>query len=185
VKLIMIVGQAGSGKSTAGQILKKHNYIVLEAGDIIRERFAYEGIPGESILSFTERLFETEGYDLHVGRIANTLHNLEELDEVISFTVVIGLRTPLQLQNLSKLFSSAFTVAIYASPKTRFERVKERHRIDDPDGFVEFIRKDFRELAWGLDKVLYATDTYIINEGTLIEFERQLLSLPFLSVDFE
>lgn len=180
MKLIMIVGQAGAGKTTAGQMLKKHGYIVLETGDIIRERFAREGRAGETILSFSERLFQEEGCDLNVDRYARIIYTQALNDRNAKGGVIIGLRTPLQIMRLSGLFTETYTVAVYASVETRFSRVKGRRRSDDPVNLVEFIREDFRELAWGLDTVLYETKEYIFNESTLDELERQLLSLSFL-----
>jgi dephospho-CoA kinase len=180
VKLLMIVGQAGAGKSTVGEILKRHNYTVIEAGDIIRERFAREGMLDETILSFAERLLETEGYDLHVNRIVDILYNQTSSNRSAPFAVVVGLRTPLQIRRLSEYFAEAYAVAIYASAKMRFRRIKKRRRSDDPDSFIDFLREDFRELAWGLDKVLYEASYYIFNEGTLVKLEQQVFSLPFL-----
>lgn len=181
MKLIMIVGQAGAGKSTAAQFLKKHGCNILETGDIIRERFASESTPGETLLSFSERLFENEGYDLHVSRIARTLYDQALSDRIVSTAVVVGFRTALQVRRLSELFTEAYTLALYASVKTRFTRIKKRYREDDPQSFIEFLREDFRELAWGLDKVMYEAKYYVFNEGTVAALERQLRTLPFLS----
>lgn len=179
----MIVGQTGAGKSTVGQILQKHNHIVLEAGDITRERFANESTPSESLFSFFERLLETEGYDLHVNRIARTLYEQALYKCTTSPVVAVGLRTPLQVKRLSGFFSETFTVAIYASEKIRFARVKKRGRSDDPNMFDVFIREDFRELTWGLDRVLFEADQYIFNQRTLDLLEQEILSLPFLSTE--
>jgi len=175
----MIVGQPGAGKTTAGQILLRQNCncIVVEAGDVIRERYIQEARPGEATLSFVERLFRTEGYDLNVTIIVRRL--FDELSNAPAKTaaVVVGLRTPEQIKKVSEHFAEAHTLAVHTSPRLRFARIKRRNRADDPRSFDEFIREDFRELSWGLGRVLYESPNYLFNERSIRDFATRLLPL--------
>ncbi len=181
MKLIMIVGQAGSGKSKAGELLKRYGYVMLDSGDIIREKFLRENLKNESILSFAEHLFELEGRDLYVSKYVRNLYNQALSINEPKGAVIIGLRTPSQIMKMSEFFDEAYTIAIYASPEIRFSRIEMRLRNDDPRDFVEFLREDYRELAWGLDTILYQASYYIINQGSEEDLKTNLFKLPFIN----
>jgi dephospho-CoA kinase len=65
------------------------------------------------------------------------------------------------------------TVAIHASPKTRFQRLLSRKRSDDPNTWEVFFERDSRELDVGLGDVIALADLVLINEGTIADLQAQ------------
>jgi len=75
----------------------------------------------------------------------------------------------------AEAFREAFDViliAVHASPKTRFERILRRGRSDDILTWNEFVKRDRRELGFGLGSAIALADHMIINEGSLEDFMR-------------
>ena len=68
-------------------------------------------------------------------------------------------------------------VAIYASPKTRYDRLVKRGRDDAPKNIEEFNERDNRELGWGLGETMALADRMIINESSLDDFKRNVREL--------
>ena len=65
------------------------------------------------------------------------------------------------------------TVAIVASQETRFNRLSKRGRDDDPQSFEEFVKREERELGWGLKEAIDNAQIKLNNDAGLEEF-RQL-----------
>jgi len=55
-------------------------------------------------------------------------------------------------------------VAVHASPRERFRRLKSRGRPDDPTTWEEFVERDMRELELGIGNVIALADVMIVNE---------------------
>ena len=82
-----------------------------------------------------------------------------------------GLRGSMELEIFRKaLGDSVAVVAIHASPRVRFERLRQRNRSDAPATWEEFRVRDTRELRWGLGDVIATADYMIVNEGELGAF---------------
>jgi dephospho-CoA kinase len=69
------------------------------------------------------------------------------------------------------------TIAVHASPETRFQRLFRRKRSDDPQGWESFLQRDMRELSLGLGNVIATADYMTINEGSKIQTEKQIHDL--------
>jgi dephospho-CoA kinase len=63
------------------------------------------------------------------------------------------------------------TLAIHASPKTRFNRLLSRRRSDDPKTLDTFSERDNRELTVGLGQVIALADYLAVNENTITELQ--------------
>jgi len=63
------------------------------------------------------------------------------------------------------------TVALHASPKTRFQRLLSRNRSDDPKNWETFYERDIRELDVGLGHVIALADIVLVNEGTITQLQ--------------
>ena len=76
------------------------------------------------------------------------------------------------------------TVAIHASPKTRFQRLLSRKRSDDPKTWEAFFERDSRELNVGLGHVIALADLVLINEGTIVDlqskFKKEISRIGFV-----
>ena len=73
-------------------------------------------------------------------------------------------------------FENFTTVSVFASPKTRFERVPARNREDDSNVNEDFKERDERVLNLGIETVMATSDYYIINEDDFESYEKEVVS---------
>ncbi len=55
---------------------------------------------------------------------------------------------------------------VFASPATRFNRLKQRGRSDDPKNREMFDKRDLTELKVGIGSVIALADHILVNEGS-------------------
>jgi len=166
-RVIAISGMPGAGKGVAAAAAKQLGIHVLVLGDVIREeteRRRLEPNPknvGEVMLQVRRE----EG----PAAVANRL--LHKLDALGASTVVIeGIRSLNELEVLQSKFD-VVTIAIHASPKTRFGRLLSRGRSDDPKTWDVFHERDTRELEVGLGEVVALADMILVNEGSISDLQ--------------
>ena len=70
----------------------------------------------------------------------------------------------------------AVLLAIHASPQTRYKRLVQRQRSDDPTDFEAFMERDKRELGIGMGSVIAIAAYMIINEGTKAHLNHKTLT---------
>ena len=91
--------------------------------------------------------------------------------EAKSPTVIVeGVRSLQELDELKSRFE-LISLAIHASPRSRFQRLLSRNRSDDPKTWETFKERDFRELEVGLGHVLALADVVLVNERSISELE--------------
>lgn len=169
-KVIAITGMPGAGKGVASNAAKQLGYKVLLLGDIIREETQRRGLEpspanmGTVMLS----LRQEEGPAAVAKRLIPRIEQLQS-----NFVVVEGVRSLDELDELRAKYV-IFTVAIHASPKTRFQRLVSRGRSDDPKTWEIFCERDNRELKVGLGHVIALSDFVLVNEGTIAELQSTL-----------
>jgi dephospho-CoA kinase len=166
-RVIAISGMPGAGKGIAASAAKQLGLLVLVLGDVIREeteRRRLEPNPknmGDVMLA----LRKEEG----PAAVAKRL--LQKAEALNSPTVVIeGVRSLHEIEELQTKFD-AMTIAIHASPKTRFQRLLSRGRSDDPKTWEVFCERDNRELDVGLGHVIALANMVLVNEGSITELQ--------------
>jgi dephospho-CoA kinase len=87
--------------------------------------------------------------------------------------LVDGCRSDSEVTVFRHHFGDLYVLGIYASPETRFERVRRRGRGDDSSDMQVFYDRDRRELKWGIGNAFALADGMIVNEGSLDEFRRE------------
>jgi len=178
-KVIAISGMPGAGKGVASEAGKSLGFDVLVLGDVIREETERRGIEptpknmGDVMLE----LRANEG----VAVVAKRL--LPKIEGCRSSTVIVeGVRSVHELQELQHNHE-VITVAIHASPRTRFQRLLSRKRSDDPKTWDVFFERDYRELNVGLGHVIALADLVLVNEGTIaelqLEFKKEITRVGF------
>ena len=179
-KVIAISGMPGAGKGVASEAGKSLGFEVFVLGDVIREETERRGIEStpKNMGNVMLELRANEG----VAVVAKRL--LPKIESARSSTVIVeGVRSMHELQELQSKYE-AITVAIHASPKTRFQRLLSRKRSDDPKTWEVFFERDSRELNVGLGHVIALADLVLINEGTIVdlqsEFKKEILRLGFV-----
>ena len=165
--LILVAGMPGSGKSVVSRVARGLGLPVYVMGDIVREEAARRGIePTPANLNMlARRLREEYGPTVIAERVAEKIRTNN-----CPVAVVDGVRSLQEVEVFQKLADTVI-VAVHASPRTRFERLRRRGRPGDPKTWEEFRQRDLTELSFGLGSVIALADYMLINEGSLEEFE--------------
>lgn len=168
--VIFIAGLPGSGKGVFTDVAVSRGIPVVVLGDVVREEVSRRGLSRslENLVRVAQELREKFGPEaiamLSIGKLVEAL-------EKSCIVVVDGVRSLNEVEYIKmKTGAEAVIVAIHASPRTRFGRIKMRARPGDPKELNEFIERDLRELSWGLGNVIALADEVIVNEGSLDEF---------------
>jgi len=165
--LICVTGMPGSGKSVVSRIISSIlNAKVISMGDVVREEAVRRGIPQDimSMTKFAEELRRKYGKDI-VARM--TLKYVE--DRGLSGIIVIDGVRSLDEVKVFNSYGKVIIVAVHASPRTRYERLRNRGRRDDPKDWNEFLIRDNKELSFGIGNVIALADMMIINESRSLE----------------
>jgi dephospho-CoA kinase len=171
--VIVIVGMPGAGKSLASSVAAKRRVPVFVSGDIIRAEAKRRSLsPSRRNLGrLMLRIREEEG----MGAVAKRLAPL--IDEIDGNVFVYeGARNIEEIEELSKKYS-VLTIAIHASPKSRFQRLLKRGRSDRPRNWADFLERDERELKVGVGKLIAIADRVVENEDTKNDLKRRTARL--------
>ena len=161
--LICVTGMPGAGKSLIAKYLAENlNAGFVSMGDVMREEALKRGISLDmrSMMSFAEQI-RTEKGEAVVAELV-----LERIKKQGDWNVLVvdGVRSLKEIEKFSEI-ADIITVAVHASPKERFRRLRKRGRKDDPKIWEEFRKRDLDELKIGLGNVIALADVMIVNEG--------------------
>jgi dephospho-CoA kinase len=166
-KVIAISGMPGAGKGVASNAGKQLGLEVFVLGDVIREETEHRGLDptprnvGEVMLDVRAK----EGPAVVAKRL------LPKIEQAKSRTVIVeGVRSLHEVKELRTMYE-VISLAIHASPKSRYDRLLARNRSDDPKTWETFQERDFRELDVGLGHVLALADIVLINEGSIFQLQ--------------
>jgi len=161
--VIGVAGMPGAGKSILEEAAQKMGYAIVAMGDEIREeakKRKLEPTP-ENLGKIMLMLRKEEGSVVVARRCIPKVKNAKE-----NVVVIDGIRSLEEANEFRRHFPNFTLVAIHASPETRFQRLFQRKRSDDPEGWETFMERDLRELSVGLGDAIATADHMIINEGT-------------------
>lgn len=173
--VVGVVGMPGAGKSLVTNVAQRvMGYSVVIMGDVIREETTKRGLTltPENVGALMLKLRDEEGPAVVAKRCVPKIQNDRSV-----VVVVDGLRSLYEVEEYKRHFSDFVTMAIHASPETRFQRLFRRKRSDDPQGWESFRQRDVRELSVGLGNVIATADYMIVNEGPKIQTEKQIHNL--------
>ena len=169
--VIGVAGMPGAGKATVKEIVQKIGYSVVVMGNEIREetrRRKLKPTP-ENIGMVMLKLREEEGPYVVAKRC------IPKIEKAKGRVVIVdGIRSPHEVEEFKKHFPNFTLIAIHASPETRFKRLFQRKRSDDPKGWETFMKRDLRELSVGLGNAIATADYMIVNEGTKTQLKRKV-----------
>jgi dephospho-CoA kinase len=164
LKIVVITGMPGSGKSEVAQAYHDTGVPVIVMGDIVREETRKRGLDAnpENTKKVMLELREIDG----PGAIAK--HCLGSFRGLKSDIVVIeGCRSIAEIDVFDDYADEVSIVCVHSSPKVRFARLRDRNREDAPPTWEIFRERDIREISVGLGGVIALSDIMLINEGTL------------------
>lgn len=162
--VVGLAGMPGSGKSLIVETAFGLGYAIVVMGDVIREETAKRSLKltpenvGKVMLQLRE-----EGGNYIIAQ--KCIPKIEEQKN--TKVLVDGLRSLYEAEAFKTHFAKFALVAVYASPETRFKRLFNRRRSDDPSGWEVFRERDMRELSVGLGNVIAMAEQLIINDNSI------------------
>ncbi|ABN70326.1 conserved hypothetical protein [Staphylothermus marinus F1] len=165
--IVLVAGMPGAGKSIVSKAARDLGLPVYNMGDVIRMETSrlYGIITPETMRETSRRVRKLYGED-YVAR-----KTIEQIKEKRGVIVVDGVRSLVEVEVFKK-YAETVILAVHASPKTRFERIRKRNRPGDPDNWEDFVKRDLTELQFGLGNVIALADYMIVNEGSIEEAYR-------------
>ena len=161
--VIGLVGMPGAGKALVVETAQQQGYAVVVMGDVIREETQKRGVAlnPKNVGKVMLDLRKTGGNSVIAEKcIPKILHAKS------SKVIVDGLRSLHEADAFKAHFAKFSLMAVHASPETRFRRLCNRHRSDDPTEWEVFHERDTRELSVGLGDAIAMASYVIINEST-------------------
>jgi len=171
MKVISVVGMAGSGKSEVAGVFERDGFAMVRFGDITDEQIKKRGL---ELNEENERHVRQQLRDEH-GMAAYAKLNLPRIDAALkSLNVVVdGLYSWEEYTLLKSRYGDGFhLVAVWASPRTRYARLARR-RIR-PLTAEEAVSRDIAEIEnTNKGGPIAMADFTIINEWSLQDLERE------------
>ncbi len=177
--IVLIIGLPGSGKDEASKALRDLlGYRVIRMSDLLLEELRKRG------LSETRENLRSLGLELRSrmgeGALAKLAIEVMAKSPPPRCFVVNGIRNIEEIDEFVKEFGdNVITIAILASKKTRFIRMRTRMREGfDKGNYEDFLREDRDEItAFHLGDAIAYADRFLVNDGCLDEMRWRLLSM--------
>jgi dephospho-CoA kinase len=169
--VIGLTGMAGAGKSLFVEAATETGYAIITMGDVIRQETLKRGLElnpqnvGKVMLKLRE-----EGGNYVIA--SKCIPKIEE--QTGNKVLVDGLRSLYEADIFKSHFSKFTLVAVHASPETRFKRLNQRGRSDDPKTYEVFHERDMRELSVGLGNVIAMAQQILVNDNSMEQFKAQV-----------
>lgn len=170
--MIAVTGMPGSGKEELVKIAIEEGIKVVRMGDVVRAEVKDRGLElsDNNIGRIATEEREKYGYGVWAERTISLVK-----DDII---LIDGIRGDAELEVFKRAFGEDMViVGVHASPKIRYERIKERKRKDATISWEAFCERDARELGWGIENAIASCDHVIVNEGTLEEYKEKVKNL--------
>ena len=172
MKVISIVGMAGSGKSEVAKLFQENGFTKIRFGDVTDEEVSKRGLElNEESERYIRELLRQEQ-----GMAAYAKLNLPAIDSALKYSDVVidGLYSWEEYTFLKSYYGEDFcVVAVWASPGTRYARLTDRlaRRLT----LEEAASRDRAEIE-NVDKggPIAMADFTIINESSLKEVKKEV-----------
>lgn len=175
MKVVSIVGMAGSGKSEVARVFEKNGFGKIRFGDITDEEIKKRGLE----LNEESERYVRQQLRKEQGMAAYAKLNLPRIDATLksSDVVIDGLYSWEEYTFFKTRYGDRFhVVAVWASPRTRYKRLATR-RIR-PLTVEEAASRDTAELEnTNKGGPIAMADFTIINESSLADLEREIKKL--------
>ncbi len=163
----------GSGKSVVDAVAEKLGFSVVIMGDIIRGEVVKKGLKPTS-KNFSKMMIQIRTEE---GQAAVAKKCILKIKTIKSQRIIVdGIRSLAEVKLFRRTFPNFKLISIHSSPKTRFHRIFNRRRSDDPSNWKIFIDRDFRELNLGIGSVITMADYVLSNDGSLRRFTSRVQS---------
>lgn len=169
MKIIIITGMPGAGKSEVAKQFKQNEVPIIVMGDVIRNEVKRRGM--KATPENTKKvMLELRAVD---GPAAVAERCINQLEKIGSDTAIIeGCRSISEMNRFREFSDDVITIAVHSSPKTRYDRLRSRNRKDAPKEWEVFRERDLREISVGLGGVIALSDFMIVNESSIEELRQ-------------
>ena len=167
-RVICVAGMPGCGKEEFVKVAEERGLPIVRMGDIVREEAKRRGLKfsDESVGGMAHEERVKHGFGVWAERTVSRVGD--------ATTVIDGIRGREEVEVFRRAFGDRLVVvAIHASPRTRYARIRKRGRGDDVISEAEFHRREKREMGWGLAEVIATADHMIVNEDGLSDLRAQ------------
>lgn len=178
MKVIGVTGMPGSGKSVVSRVAENLGMKVVRMGDVIRdEAHKRNESPGKVAVDLRKEF----GKFVIAERCVTYIKNLSTPEEKLnskkppsspksaasnpSMVLIEGIRSPWEVEIFKNNFPDFKVIAIHSAPETRYLRLRKRMRSDDSAETREALKRDQRELKFGIGEVIASADFMVVNEG--------------------
>jgi dephospho-CoA kinase len=171
-KLVVgLAGMPGSGKSLVVVTARELGYAIVVMGDVIREETTKRGLEltPQNVGKVMLQLRADSGNTVIAQKCIPKIEA-----QAVSKVLVDGLRSLYEIEAFKAHFAKFSLVAVHASPETRFNRLFNRRRSDDPRGWEVFRDRDMRELSVGLGNVIAMAEQMIVNDNSVEEIKPKI-----------
>jgi dephospho-CoA kinase len=161
--VIGLAGMPGSGKSLVVETSLEMGYAVVVMGDVVRQETIKRGLDltPQNVGTVMLQLREEDG-NYVIAKKCIPIIEEQNPPKVL----VDGLRSLYEADIFNEHFAKFSLVAVHADPETRFKRLSNRRRSDDPSEWKVFHERDMRELGVGLGNVIAMAQQIIVNDNS-------------------
>ena len=169
--VIGVTGMPGAGKDVFYEVATNLGFIVIKMGELVREETRKRGLPidAEHVGRVAVALREERGTDAIAKLTIQKIKKIIEAEKKPKIIFIEGIRSLDEVKTLKSYFGEMHVLAIHASPKTRYQRIIKRKRVDDNISLESIIQRDLRELSFGIGNVIAMADFILINENKTLE----------------
>ncbi|MFX1259252.1 MAG: AAA family ATPase [Promethearchaeota archaeon] len=168
MKVIGFCGLPGSGKSTAINSISDLGTIIT-MGDVIRNEAKIRGFKptGENLGKIAKGLRNKDGEEIIAKKCVELIKTFKS-----DIIFVDGVRSITEI-NVFRKFWNFPLIAIDIDEKTRFKRLYDRARSDDPKTIKDLRERDEREILFGLKDIIENAEYKIKNNSTIEDLQKK------------
>lgn len=178
--IVGLTGLPGSGKSTAAQAAGEMNIPVVVMGDVIRQ-LAAKKHPSPSNAQLRKLMVDIRRREGPAAVAKRTIPLVRRLKSEI--VVVDGVRSLDEVEAYRRVFPRFRLIAVHASPRERFARLRGRARSDDSKRWEEFVKRDLAELKVGVGEAMALADEILWAPS--VEELKQAMKERLRSISYE
>jgi dephospho-CoA kinase len=170
--VVGLAGMPGSGKSLVVETARELGYDIVIMGDVIREETLKLGLDltPQNVGKVMLQLRADGGVTVVAKKCIPKIEAQEKTKVLID-----GLRSLHEVEAFRTHFVKFSIVAVHSSPEARFNRLSNRRRSDDSNGWAVFHERDMRELGVGLGNVIAMAEQVIVNDAAVEEVKARVV----------
>jgi dephospho-CoA kinase len=169
--VVGLAGMPGAGKSVVVETAREQGYAVVTMGDVVREETSKRGLEltPQNVGKVMLQLREEGGNRVIADKC------IPKIESQPSRKILVdGLRSLQEVDAFKAYFSKFSLLAVHSPPETRFHRLFNRHRSDDPTVWEVFHERDTRELSVGVGNVIAMAERLVVNDNSVSQFKAKV-----------